>query len=84
MAVEATIKVQRRSNGNDHDALDLLKRGAIRSDSIVSHRFPLEKGQEAFETMEAYRDGGHQTPDRVVGRRWPAGGLKMVSQALTD
>ena len=57
MAVEATIKVQRRSNGNDHDALDLLKRGAIRSDSIVSHRFPLEKGQEAFETMEAYRDG---------------------------
>ena len=57
MAVEATIKVQRRSNGNDHEALDLMKRGVIRSDSIVSHRFPLEKGQEAFEAMEAYRDG---------------------------
>ncbi len=57
MAVEATIKVQRRSNGNDHDALELMRRGAVRSDSIISHRFPLEKGQEAFETMEAYRDG---------------------------
>ncbi len=57
MDVEATIKVQRRSNGNDHDALELMKRGAIRSDSIISHRFPLEKGQEAFEMMESYRDG---------------------------
>ena len=54
---EARIHVQKRSNGNDHDALDLLKRGQIRSDDIISHRFPLEQGQEAFDTMAEYRDG---------------------------
>lgn len=54
---EARIHVQKRSNGNDHDALDLLKRGLIRSEDIISHRFPLERGQEAFETMAGYREG---------------------------
>ena len=54
---EARIHVQKRSNGNDHDALDLLKRGLIRSEDIISHRFPLERGQEAFETMAEYREG---------------------------
>ena len=54
---EARIHVQKRSNGNDHDALELLRRGVIRSDDFVSHRFPLERGQEAFETVAAYRDG---------------------------
>lgn len=54
---EATIHVQKRSNGNDHDALELLKSGAIHSEDIISHRFPLERGQEAFETMADYRDG---------------------------
>lgn len=54
---EATIHVQKRSNGNDHDALDLLKRGVIRSEDVISHRFSLEQGQEAFETMAAYREG---------------------------
>lgn len=54
---EARIHVQKRSNGNDHEALRLLERRAIRSDDFVSHRFPLERGQEAFETMAHYRDG---------------------------
>lgn len=54
---EARIHVQKRSNGNDHDALDLLKRGLVRSEDIISHRFPLEQGQEAFETMAGYREG---------------------------
>ncbi|MDE0623623.1 MAG: zinc-binding dehydrogenase [Bryobacterales bacterium] len=54
---EARIHVQKRSNGNDHDALDLLKRGLIRSEDIISHHFPLERGQEAFETMAEYREG---------------------------
>ena len=57
MHSEATIKVQHRSNGNDHDALDMLKRGVIRSDAIISHRFSMENGQEAFDTMQSYRDG---------------------------
>ena len=54
---EARIHVQKRSNGNDHDALDLLERGLIRSEDIMSHRFPLERGQEAFELFAGYRDG---------------------------
>ena len=54
---EARIHVQKRSNGNDHEALRLLERRAIRSDDFVSHRFPLERGQEAFETMANYGDG---------------------------
>ena len=54
---EARIHVQKRSNGNDHDALDLLERGVLRSDDFISHRFPLERGQEAFDLFAAYRDG---------------------------
>ncbi len=54
---EARIHVQKRSNGNDPDALRLLQHGLIRSDDIMSHRFSLDRGQEAFETMAAYRDG---------------------------
>ncbi len=57
LELEATIHVQKRSNGNDHEALELLKRGAIRSSDIISHSFPLERGQEAFDTMQEYRDG---------------------------
>ena len=53
---EARIHVQKRSNGNDHDALRLLERGLIRSADIMSHRFPLERGQEAFEMIAGYRD----------------------------
>jgi len=54
---EARIHVQKRSNGNDHEALELLKRGQIRSQDIISHRFAIDQGQEAFEMMAAYREG---------------------------
>jgi L-iditol 2-dehydrogenase len=54
MAKEVTLRVQKRSNGNDHQALDLMKRGLIRSDAIHSHFFPLHQGHKAFETMAEY------------------------------
>ena len=54
---EARIHVQKRSNGNDHDAVDLIRGGAIVADDIISHRFPIEQGQEAFDMMAAYREG---------------------------
>ncbi len=57
MNKEATIIVQKRSNGNDHDAIDLLSRGLIPTETFVSHRFPLERGDQAFETVAAYADG---------------------------
>ncbi len=53
---EARIHVQKRSNGNDHEALALLKSGAIRSDEFISHRFPIERGQEAFDMMATYSE----------------------------
>ena len=54
---EARVHVQKRSNGNDHEALDMLNRGLITSAPFMSHRFPIERGQEAFETMAAYERG---------------------------
>ncbi len=54
---EATIIIQKRSNGNDHDAIDLLSRGLIATDSFVSHRFPMSQGDKAFETVAEYADG---------------------------
>lgn len=57
MQRELTITVQKRSNGNDHDALALLASGKIDAASFVSHRFPIERGADAFKMMGAYADG---------------------------
>jgi threonine dehydrogenase-like Zn-dependent dehydrogenase len=57
MQRELTITIQKRSNGNDHDALDLLAAGRLDANSIITHRFSLDRGAEAFETMGTYADG---------------------------
>ena len=54
---EISIHVQKRSNANDHEALDMLRRGQIDTARFVSHRFPLERGNKAFETIAEYSDG---------------------------
>ncbi len=54
---EITIYVQKRSNGNDHLAIEMLHRKLIDSSALVSHRFPLEDGAKAFETVAHYSDG---------------------------
>ncbi len=54
---EVTITVQKRNNGNDHAALELIEAGKIKPESILSHRFSLADGAKAFETMGAYADG---------------------------
>ena len=54
---EVTIKVQKRNNGNDHDALKLIETGKIDPASILSHSFPLAQGNKGFEMMGAYSDG---------------------------
>ena len=54
---EATIKVQKRSNGNDHEALEIIKAGKIDPEKILSHRFSLEDGAKAFSVMGNYEDG---------------------------
>lgn len=53
---EITITAQKRSNGNDHAALDLMKRGLIRSEPIMTHHVPLAEGHKAFEMMAEYSD----------------------------
>jgi len=58
LQAEVTITVQKRNNGNDHAALELIEAGKIDPvRSILSHRFPLSDGAKAFETMGAYADG---------------------------
>jgi L-iditol 2-dehydrogenase len=57
LQAEVTIKVQKRNNGNDHEALRLIEAGKITPEMILSHRFSLEEGGQAFVTMGAYSDG---------------------------
>ncbi len=54
---EITIHVQKRSNGNDHQAIEMLQRKLIDAGTLVTHLFPLEKGAEAFEAVAHYSDG---------------------------
>lgn len=54
---EVTIKVQKRNNGNDHEALKLIESGRVAPESILSHRFAFGDGGRAFATMGDYSDG---------------------------
>lgn len=53
------IRVQnvRRQNGCLEKALGLLAGGTINADFIATHTFPLERVQDAYETVFNYRDG---------------------------
>jgi L-iditol 2-dehydrogenase len=52
-----TIKLCRRTKHAVARALDLAARGDVDLDSILTHRFPLERAVDAFETVEHKRDG---------------------------
>lgn len=54
---EITLRVQKRNNGNDHEALDLMKAGKVDPASILTHQFPLTDGGKGFEVMGDYADG---------------------------
>ena len=54
---EVSIIVQKRNNGNDHAALELIEAGKIDPATILSHSFPLAAGGRAFATMGEYADG---------------------------
>ena len=58
MHAEISVTIQKRNNGNDHEAFELIQSGKIDPvKSILSHRFPLSKGAEAFRTFGDYADG---------------------------
>ena len=46
MHQEVSIHVQKRSNANDHEALDMLARGQIDTSQFVTHRIPLKGWRE--------------------------------------
>jgi len=54
---EITILNIRRQVHCTQKAIDLLSQGRIAMDSMVTHRFPLEKTAQAFELVANYRDG---------------------------
>ncbi len=54
---EIGIQNVRRQNGCIQAALDLIGRPGIILDFMVTHTFPLERTQEAFDTVENYRNG---------------------------
>ncbi|NLX04513.1 MAG: alcohol dehydrogenase catalytic domain-containing protein [Phycisphaerae bacterium] len=54
---ELTVTNVRRQNGCVHPAIDLIASGQIDVDFMVTHRFPLEKTQQAFDLVHDYRDG---------------------------
>jgi L-iditol 2-dehydrogenase len=54
---EITIINIRRQVHCTQKAIDMLDRGQINMDSMVTHRFPLEETKEAFDLVANYRDG---------------------------
>ncbi|OHB67714.1 MAG: hypothetical protein A2Y77_13770 [Planctomycetes bacterium RBG_13_62_9] len=54
---EVTIINVRRQNGCTQKAIDLIRSHRLNVDFMVTHRFGLDRVQEAFEMVAGYRDG---------------------------
>lgn len=54
---ELTLHTIKRSNHNDHEAIQLIESGKIPAARLVTHTFPLECSDRAFDTVGAYADG---------------------------
>lgn len=54
---EITIKNVRRQNQCMADAIDLVARGTINIDSLITHHFPFDESQTALDLVADYRDG---------------------------
>jgi len=54
---EICIQNIRRQNGCVQAAVDLIERGNVDVDSMITHRFTLERSKEAFDLVAGYRDG---------------------------
>jgi len=54
---ELCIQNVRRQNECMQPALDLIEKGKVAVDFMVTHRFPLERTQEAFDLVAGYKDG---------------------------
>jgi threonine dehydrogenase-like Zn-dependent dehydrogenase len=54
---EFTIINIRRQNKCIQPAIDLVASGKVNTDFMITHRFPLEQTQKAFELVAGYHDG---------------------------
>lgn len=54
---EISIMHVRRQNGCMQPALDLLSRGRVDTDMLITHTFPFSQAKEAFDLVAGYKDG---------------------------
>lgn len=54
---EISIQFIRRQVDCVEQTLDLMKKGRIKIENMITHRFPFEKTREAFDLVADYRDG---------------------------
>jgi len=54
---ELTLRFVRRQNENYPEAIELVRQGTIQLGPMLTHRFPMERAQEAFELAERKVDG---------------------------
>ncbi len=54
---ELTVTWARRTVGKYARALELIEQGALDTATVITHRFPLEQAQTAFEYVRDRRDG---------------------------
>jgi len=54
---EIGVQTVRRQNGCVQRALDLIDTGGVDVDFMVTHRFPFDRVQDAFDLVADYRDG---------------------------
>lgn len=54
---ELALRFVRRQNENYPEAIELIRRGAVRLSPVLTHRFPAERAQEAFELADRKSDG---------------------------
>ncbi len=54
---EITIVNIRRQNKCTQKAIDLIASGKVNADFMITHRFPLEQTQKAFDLVAGYHDG---------------------------
>tara|TARA_B100001123_G_C15345638_1_gene1036976 strand:- start:16551 stop:17588 length:1038 start_codon:yes stop_codon:yes gene_type:complete len=57
MDKELKFHIQKRSNNNDHEAISMINRQLIDISPLVTHRFPFEQGDRAFQMVHDYSDG---------------------------
>jgi L-iditol 2-dehydrogenase len=54
---ELTLRFVRRQNENYAEAIGLVRDGRVRLGPLLTHRFPMERAQEAFELAERKGEG---------------------------